>query len=282
MQDLLASLGLGADEGWVVALAPALRIVLIVALAWILRRASGRLLVQLRERVAWRIRDAENARRAEKLVRVMRHLASACIFSVAALVVMSELGVSVAPLIATVGIAGIALGLGAQSVIKDWLNGVCMLLEDQIRQGDVVEITGRRGLVEEVTLRYVRLRDIEGAVHFIPNGALGAVINRSRGHAYAVADLRVGDRESVEHVFELLRAVARTMREDREFAAHILGDLEITGVDELGESGTTIKCRFKVRPLEQWTMRQEFLRRIKACFDSEGIRMPLPRLRMQR
>lgn len=280
MQNLLVSLGLGTDYGWVTALAPALRVVLIVALAWTIQRANGRLLVHLRERVAWRIRDAENARRAENLLWVMRHLASACIFAVAALLVLGELGVSVTPLLATVGIAGIALGLGAQPVIEDCLNGLFMLLEDQIRQGDVVEITGKRGLVEEVTLRYVRLRDVEGAVHFIPNGAVGAVINRSRGHAYAVADLRVGDKESVEHVFELLRTVARTMREDRELAAHILGDLEITGVDELGESGATIKCRLKVRPLEQWTVRQEFLRRIKACFDSEGIRMP--RLRMQR
>jgi small-conductance mechanosensitive channel len=259
-------------------LGSALRIVLFLALGWLVLRFMERMLRQLYSRMPWRKRDADSEQRAETLVRVIRYAVSAAVVVLVALLVLGELGVSITPLLATAGFAGVAFGFGAQTLVKDCLNGFFLLLEDQIRQGDVVEVAGKGGLVEEVTLRYVRLRDYEGAVHFIPAGSIATVTNRSRGYAYAVVDLRLGYRAAVERVFAVLRDTARAMREDPHFGPRILEDLEIAGVDDLGDARMTVKCRFKVRSLEQWTVRREFLRRLQLRFEAEDIDVPLHQL----
>jgi len=278
MRQLLASLGFTQLSELAELFASAFRVALIVALGWATLQVLERLLRRLRGRMPWRARDADSEQRAETLVRAIRYVVSAVVVVVAALLVLGELGVSITPLLATAGVAGVAFGFGAQALVKDCLNGFFLLLEDQIRQGDVIEIAGKGGLVEEVTLRYVRLRDYEGAVHFIPAGSIGTVTNRSRGYAYAVMDLRLGYRADVERVFELLRETARGMREDAYLGPRILEDLEIAGVDDLGDTRITVKCRFKVRSLEQWTVRREFLRRLQARFEAEGIDVPLRQL----
>jgi small-conductance mechanosensitive channel len=249
---LLAALGQEPLAESAALLGSALRIALFVALGWLVLRVLERMLRQLYGRLPWRRRDADSEQRAETLVRVIRYAGSAAVVVVVALLVLGELGVSITPLLATAGVAGVAFGFGAQTLVKDCLNGFFLLLEDQIRQGDVVEIAGKGGLVEEITLRYVRLRDYEGAVHFIPAGSIGMVTNRSRGYAYAVIDLRLGYREDADRVFALMREVARAMREDADLGPRILEDIEIAGVDDLGEVGFAVKCRFKVRSLEQW------------------------------
>jgi moderate conductance mechanosensitive channel len=213
---------------------------------------------------------------------VIRYIAAAVVVVVAVLLVLGELGVAITPLLATAGVAGVALGFGAQALVKDFLNGFFLLLEDQIRQGDVVEIAGKGGLVEEVTLRYVRLRDYEGAVHFIPAGSITSVTNRSRGYAYAVIDLHLEYRVDADTIFGLLREEARAMREDPGFGPRILEDLEIAGVDALDAARITVKCRIKVRSLEQWDVRREFLRRVKSRFEAESIDLPLPQFALYR
>jgi small conductance mechanosensitive channel len=272
---LLTALGQEPLAESAVLLGSALRIALFVALGWLVLSVLERMLRQLYGRMPWRKRDADSEQRAETLVRVTRYVVSAAVVVVVALLVLGELGVSIAPLLATAGVAGVALGFGAQSLVKDWLNGFFLLLEDQIRQGDVVEIAGKGGLVEEVTLRYVRLRDYEGAVHFVPAGSIATVTNRSRGYAYAVVDLRLGYRADVERVFALLRETSRAMRADPVIGPRILEDIEIAGVDELGDARMTVKCRFKVRSLEQWAVRRDFLRRLQARFEAEGFDVPL-------
>ena len=197
---------------------------------------------------------------------------------VAGMLILDVLGISVAPILATAGVAGIAIGFGAQSLIKDYFNGFFLLVDDQLRQGDIVQIAGIGGAVEEVTLRYVRLRDYEGNVHFVPNGQIGTVTNRSRDFAFAVIDIGIAYRESVEEAIEAMRAVGREMRADQAFGPSILEDLEIAGVNEWAGSAIVIRCRFKVKAMQQWGVRRGFLQRLKAAFDAHGIEIPYPHL----
>jgi small-conductance mechanosensitive channel len=260
-------MGLDASSPSTALLATGLRVVFVLVLCWVVLRAMERLLRRLKGRMPWRTRDADSEHRAQTLLEALRYAVSAIVVVVAALFVLDQFGVSIAPLLATAGVAGVALGFGAQTLIKDCLNGFFLLLEDQVRQGDVVEVAGKSGRVEEVTLRYVRLRDYEGAVHFVPCGAITVVSNRSRGFAYAVVELHFGAQIDIERVFATLRELATELRSDPTFGPRILEDLEVDGVDELAEGKLTVKCRLKVRSLEQWAVRHEFLRRLQGRFD---------------
>ena len=142
----------------------------------------------------------------------------------------------------------------------------------------MVEVCGKKGLVEEVTLRHVRLRDFEGSVHFIPNGTITTVTNKSRDFSYSVIDLSVAYREDIDTVYEIMRQVGSEMRNSPELVNQIIDDLEIAGIDDLADSAVIIRCRFKVLPLEQWLVKREFLYRIKKAFDAAGIEIPFPHL----
>jgi len=222
--------------------------------------------------------DPENIKRIETLSRVFRYIASVLIYAVAGMVVLSELGVSIAPILATAGVLGIAVAFAAQSLIKDYFNGIFLLLENQVRQGDVVEAGGKAGLVEEVTLRYIRLRDYGGNVHFIPNSIITTVTNMSRGFAFAVIDVGVAYREDTDQVMQLMVRTAENLRGDETFGPKIIEDMELAGVDRWDDSAVIIRCRFKVQPLGQWDVRREYLRRLKHVFDRNGIEIPYPHL----
>ncbi|GIX28437.1 MAG: hypothetical protein KatS3mg123_2318 [Burkholderiales bacterium] len=254
------------------------RIILILVMAWIVLGLARRAIRLFRERMSARTADVEEVKRIQTLSRAFRYLASVVVWVVAGMLILSELGISIAPILATAGVAGIAIGFAAQSLVKDYFTGFIMLTENQIRVGDVVNVAGIGGLVEEVTLRYVRLRDYDGNVHFVPNGAISTVTNMSREFAQSVMDIGVAYRENVDEVFEVMREVAKEMREDPVFGPKILEDLEIAGVDKWADSAVVVRCRFKVRPLEQWTVRREYLRRLKRAFDERGIEIPYPHL----
>jgi len=194
------------------------------------------------------------------------------------MLILGEVGISIAPILAAAGVVGVAVGFGAQSLIKDYFTGFFLLIEDQIRHGEVIEVCGKKGKVEEVTLRHVRLRDFEGSVHFIPNSTITTVTNKSRDFSYAVIDLSVAYRENVDEVYEVMRKVGAEMRNAAEFKDLIVEDLEIAGIDDLSDSAVIIRCRFKVLPLEQWDVKREFLYRIKKAFDAAGIEIPYPHL----
>jgi small-conductance mechanosensitive channel len=272
MLTLLSWVGFDAGADSVQMLAKGLRIVLVLALCWGVLRILERSLVRLRSRMRWRNRDAESERRAETLLQAIRYVVSGVVVVIALLFVLGEFGVSIAPLLATAGVAGVALGFGTQTLIKDCLNGFFLLLEDQLRQGDIVEVAGKNGVVEEITLRYVRLRDYEGAVHFVPCGSISVLSNRSRGFAYAVIDLQLGAQVDVGHAFSVLREVAAGLRSDPDFGPRILEDLEIAGVDELAEGKLTVRSRLKVRSLEQLAVRREFLRRLQEQYEAGTLR----------
>lgn len=261
--------------GWAVT---ALRIVAIVAVAWIGTSILQGLIRRFRVRIAQRLDDAGAVKRAETLGRVFRYLAAVVMSLVAGVLVLSEIGISVAPILGAAGVVGLAVGFGAQSLVKDYFTGFFLLLENQIRQGDVVKLGDHSGLVEEVTLRYVRLRDYDGNVHFVSNGQIGAVVNLSRGYAQAVVDVGVAYREDLDRVMAVMLQVAQELREVAAFRDRILDKFELAGVERWDESAVVLRGRFRVGPLAQWDVRREYLRRLKAAFDEHGIEIPFPQL----
>jgi moderate conductance mechanosensitive channel len=271
----IASIDLGA---WGPAVATTVRIVLILVATWIAVAVANRMIRLLRTRIASRFEDPEQIRRAETIGRVLRYVASVVISLIAVVLVLSELGIAVAPILGAAGVVGLAVGFGAQSLVKDYFTGLFLLLENQVTKGDVVEVGGKAGFVEDVTLRYVRLRDYGGNVHYFPNGEITVVTNMSRGFAQALIDVGIAYRENVDEAFEVMRQVGREMRADAAFGKKILDDLEIAGVERWGDSAVELRCRFKVLPLEQRGVRREFLRRCKQAFDEHGIEIPFPHL----
>lgn len=263
---------------WSAVTQTSVRIAVILVVAWVAIGVLQRAIRLFRERIAARLGDREAVKRAETLGLVFRYTVAVVVTLVAGMMVLSELGISLAPILGAAGVAGIAIGFGAQSLVKDVFSGFFLLFEDQIRTGDVVRIAGHSGLVEEITLRHTRLRDYDGNVHYVPNGMIDSVVNMSRGYAQAVMDIGVAYREDTDEVYEVMRAVAKTMREDATFGPRILDDLEIAGVDKLGDSAVVIRCRFKVVALEQWGVRREYLQRLKKAFDAADIQIPYPHL----
>ena len=263
---------------WRAVTVTALHVLLILGLSWLALCVSRKAVGRLRAHMQNGLDDLERLKRLNTLEQVFRYIIAVIVTLVTAMLVLSEVGISIAPILAAAGVLGIAVGFGAQSLVKDYFTGLFLLLENQVRQGDVVEVAGKGGLVEEMTLRYIRLRDYEGSVHYVPNGTITSVTNRSRGFAYAVIDVSVAYREDVDEVYDMMRKVATDLRADPELAAKIVDDLEIAGVDQWADSAVVIRCRFKVMPLEQWGVRREFLYRLKKAFDAADIEIPFPHL----
>lgn len=255
-----------------------LRVSIILILAWLLMALSRKLIRVFRNYMNARTPSAEDRRRIETLARMFRHIATVVISLVAGMLVLSELGISIAPILGAAGVVGLAVGFGAQSLIKDYFNGFFMLLENQIRQGDVVEVCGKTGTVEDVNLRYVCLRDNEGSVHYVPNGQITTVTNKSRDYAFALIDVGVAYRENLDEVGAVIREVGSALRADASIGPKILEDVEIQGVQEWGDSAVILRCRFKTIALEQWNVRRAFLGRLKRAFDAHGIEIPYPHL----
>lgn len=266
---------ISALGGWT---ATALRVLAILLVSWIAVAVLQRAIRGLRLRIASRMDDREAVKRAETLGRVFRYLASVVVWLVAGTLVLSEIGISVAPILGAAGVVGLAVGFGAQSLVKDYFTGFFLLLENQIRQGDVVKLGDHAGLVEEVTLRYVRLRDYDGHVHFVPNGEIRTVVNLSRGHAQAVVDVGVAYGENLDRVMQVMHDEARALREDKLFAPLIQDDFEMAGVERWDDSAVIVRGRFRVAPLQQWAVRREYLKRLKAAFDRHGIEIPFPQM----
>ncbi|MBI4995638.1 MAG: mechanosensitive ion channel family protein [Rhodocyclales bacterium] len=256
------------------------RILLVLLLAAIALRAIHRVVPRIRETLAARQDSREDSQRIRTLSRVIRYVLTVTVSVVTGLVVLGEFGVSVAPILGAAGVVGIAVGFGAQSLVKDYFNGFFVLLENQIRIGDVVEAGGKAGVVEELTLRYLRLRDYSGNVHFVPNGTISVVTNMSLGFAYAVVDAGVAYGEDIDRVTEIMREVGAEMQHDEAFAGRILDALEIAGVDDWADSAIVVRCRFRVLPLEQWNVRREYLRRLKLAFDRAGVEIPFPHVKV--
>lgn len=253
-------------------------VLLVIALAWVVWHACARLIRMGQGSMVARSASADQAKRVETISQMFRYAVAATIMVVGGMLVLDQLGLSIAPLIATAGVAGIAIGFGVQSLVKDYFTGIVLLMEDQIRNGDVVEAGGKTGLVEQTTLRYVRMRDYDGSVHFIPNGLITTVTNLSREYAFAVIDAGIAYGADIDRAFGVMRKVASGMRADAAYASRIREELEIAGVERWENSAVVLRARIKVMALEQWNVKREFLRRLKYAFDAAGIEIPYPHL----
>lgn len=248
----------------------------IVAGGLVARWALMRLVRHFYKTMEARAASPEDAKWIGTVGRVLRQVISIGVLLLILMLVLNQFGVSIAPILGAAGVVGIAVGFGAQSLIRDYFNGFFILLENQIRVGDVVQIADKSGLVEEVTLRRVKLRDVEGSVHYIPNGQITIVTNRSTEFAFALIEVGIAYKESVDAALDVLRRVGAELRADPAFGPKILEDLDVAGVERWEDSAVVLRCRFKVRPLEQWNVRREFLKRLKAAFDAAGIEIPFP------
>ena len=230
-----------------------------------LRRGPGSSAEKLRRRA-----------RIETLVPVLRKIVLWMLAAVVVIVVMSELGIDPAPLIAGAGVAGIAIGLGAQSLIKDLVTGISHILEDTFAVGDVVRVGDFSGVVEGISIRAVRLRDTDGAVHTIPFSAVAAVTNLTKEYAFAPLDVGVAYGEDLDRVMATIREVAAGLRADPAFAALLPEEAEILGVDAFQDSSVLVRGRLKTLPGQQWVVAREYRRRLKLAFDAKGIEIPYP------
>ena len=255
---------------WVDFIFIAIEVTLVVSVAWLFIRIIRRIISSIENRVASRA-SGEDVKRIQTISRVLRYITTVIIVALTVMSILAGFGVSVAPFLATAGVAGLAVGFGAQSLVKDYFTGFVMLIEDQIRQGDIVEIAGKIGTVEEVTLRYIRLRDYEGVVHFVPNSVITVVTNRTRSYAFSVIDINVSYKESIDRVNQVLKQVAAEMRQDTELKDQILEDLEIAGIENFTNSSITIRSRIMVVAKYQGPIRRAFQSRIKVAFERENI-----------
>lgn len=247
--------------------------------AWFGVRA---LLHAVRRALMARYEDPEDDKRVDTVVRVIRYVANLALVVVVLMLLLSHFGISIAPLLGAAGIAGVAAGLAAQGLARDYIRGLSLLIDNQIRVGDTVEIAGKAGVVEEVTIRTVTLRDYEGAVHFVPMGDVHIVTNRSYGHSYALLDLGIGYDADVDHAMLKIREVAERIRAEPAYARLMLEPIEIAGVDCWADSSLLIKARIRVLPGRAPEVRREMLRRLKHCFDREGIQIPYPHMTLVR
>ncbi len=218
----------------------------------------------------------EAQKRFDTLNAVFRYILFISTLAVATIMVLQEFGIQIGPMLAAAGIVGVAVGFGAQHLVKDIISGFFIIFEDQIRVGDVVQIAGKGGLVESVSLRKIILRDLSGNVHYIPNGTIDVVTNMTKDYSMYVFDIGVAYREDVDEVIEVIKAVDEDVRKDEKFANDILAPIEILGLDQFADSAVIIKARTKTKPIKQWTVAREFNRRLKKAFDAKNIEIPFP------
>jgi small conductance mechanosensitive channel len=255
-----------------------LHVLLVIILTWVALKVAKKLSNRLIESITGRSNDMEFQKRAQTLVGVTRYAMILVITIVAGLMVLEELGIEIGPVLAAAGIMGLAVGFGAQSLVKDVISGFFILLDDQIRVGDVVEIAGKGGLVEKVNLRVTVLRDLAGNVHYVPNGNINVVTNMTKEFSRYVFDVGVAYREDVDEIIEVLKGIDVEMRNDPEYKDDILEPLEILGLNEFANSAVVIRARTTTLPIKQWRVGREFNRRLKKKFDQLNIEIPFPHM----
>jgi small conductance mechanosensitive channel len=223
-------------------------------------------------------KDDEFRKRAETLSSIIRVTINILIVAVALIIIMGELGIQIGPILAAAGVLGLAVGFGAQNLVQDVISGFFLLLEDQVRVGDVVQVAGKGGLVEKITLRMIILRDLSGNVHYIRNGKVDVVTNMTKDYSRYVFEIGVAYREDVDEVIEIIKQVDQELRQDPNFKDDIWEPIEILGLDKFADSALVIKARNKTKPVMQWAIAREFNKRLKKRFDQEGIEIPFPHM----
>ena len=257
-------------------LSSGINILLVLILTGIALKAAKVLSTRIISVAVRQKEDPEFQKRTHTLGSIIRYVLVIAISIVAAMTVLKELGVEIAPILAAAGIVGLAVGFGAQSLVKDVISGFFILLEDQIRVGDVVQIGDKAGLVEKINLKTTILRDLAGNVHYVPNGHIDVVTNMTKDYSRYVFDIGVAYRENVDEVIEVIKEVDEELRNDPGYKDDILEPIEIFGLDQFADSAVIVKARTTTMPIKQWRVAREFNRRLKKRFDERNIEIPFP------
>lgn len=220
--------------------------------------------------------EKSNTSRLQTITPIVRNILLITLSVMSIMVVLSQVGINIMPLLAGAGVLGIAVGFGAQTLVKDFLTGLMVIFEDLLQIGDVVRLGDKFGVVERITLRKVQLRDLDGTVHTVPFGEVTIVSNLTKEFGYYIFEIGVAYRESVDEVIECLTELDEVFRKDKKFGPYILAPLEIQGLDKFGDSAVVIKARYKTNPFERWNVGRGFNRLIKEAFDERGIEIPFP------
>jgi len=231
-------------------------------------------------RIANRARNIRRASQLRTLAPVLTGVATSTLVVVATMMTLSEIGVEIGPLIAGAGIVGLAIGFGAQTIVKDFLTGIFLIIEDAVSVGDIIQIREFGGVVEEMSIRTIKLRDFDGTLHIFPYSEAQVINNRSKGFSFAVFDLSIDYASDIAKALEVMKSTGQALRADSTFSALILDDIEVVGVDALGDSAVQLKARLKTAPGKQFTVRREYLHRIKIAFDEAGVEIPFPHLKL--
>jgi moderate conductance mechanosensitive channel len=257
-----------------------LKVLLIALLAFAMVRTVALLVRRFEHEVSQgtTVDALERAKRARTLGSLVSRVATIAITTVAVLMTLKEFNIDIAPILTGAGIAGLAVGFGAQTLVRDIISGFFMILEDQVRVGDVAAINGTGGLVEQINLRTIALRDEEGAVHVFPNGAITTLANRSKDFSYYVVTLALPYSEDPDRVVAILRQVGQSLQEDPRYGPFILEPIEIFGVDSFTDWSVHLKLRIKTVPLKQWEVGRELRKRIRKALAQNGVQVPYPAL----
>lgn len=269
------------DFNWANIVKTLIRLVIIIIISGIALKLLRRILKRIEKYLLKKSESdgepiLESQKRIDTIIRLLNQAFFIAVMIIAAMIMLGEIGIEVGPLIAGAGIVGLAIGFGAQNLVRDIISGFFIILENQIRVGDVGVINGTGGLVERIKLRTIVLRDLSGAVHVFPNGTITTLSNLTNEWSGYVFEIGVAYKENTDRVLELMNTVGRELLEDKEYKPLIIEEIEVFGVDKLGDSAVVFKGRIKTKPISQWKVGREYLRRIKLAFDENGIEIPFP------
>ncbi|MEE4287177.1 MAG: mechanosensitive ion channel family protein [Mariniphaga sp.] len=267
-------------QGWVINELPGLVIIilLLVVLFRVVSFSTNRLKKTLiaRSQKSEKGDAAEIEKRINTLVVIIKGVIKIVIWVIFLMILLKKFGVDIGPILASAGIIGVAIGFGSQELVRDFISGFFLLLENQVRTGDVAVINGTGGLVEKIEMRTITLRDFSGVVHVFQNGKINTLSNMTKEWSAMVFDIGVAYKENVDTVMEVMREVGDSMQNDENFKNAILEPIEIFGLDQFGDSALVIKARIKTKPIQQWTIGREYRKRLKVAFDKRNIEIPFP------
>lgn len=269
------------EFSWDALIKTGLRVTLILVFAWIAMQVLQKSLQRLEKHLIKKSEEegeppSESQKRIETIVRLIKQAFLLALWLTVGLIILKEFGVEIGPIIASAGVVGLAVGFGAQNLVRDIISGFFIILENQIRVGDVAIINGTGGLVEKINFRTTVLRDLAGVVHIFPNGAITTLSNMTNEWSAYVFDIGVAYKENTDQVIALMQKVGSSMRQEEKYRSIMLEDPDIFGVDKFADSSVVIKGRIKTKPIRQWEVGREYLRRIKQAFDENNVEIPFP------
>jgi moderate conductance mechanosensitive channel len=267
-------------QSWIISELPGLIIIVVVVLITLkairigINKMEKAIIRRAEENI--NVDTIEVQKRVNTLMSILFGALRIILFGLLMMIVLVKFGIQIAPILASAGIVGLAVGFGAQELVRDLITGFFMLLENQVRTGDVAIINGTGGLVERIELRTITLRDQSGTVHIFQNGKINTLSNMTKDWSAIVLDIGVAYKEDVDNVIEIIKQVGDELQQDPDFRDRIIEPIEVMGLDKFDDSALVIRARIKTKPIQQWSTGREYRKRLKKAFDQNNIEIPFP------